>query len=178
MEHFHLLSFFISRDEGIIVASQVAANQMQYVRAIVFVFKDLADEKDFFPMSLETTSHGSLPWKIQRISRTKRFFFSSSLLNAISRLLLSTVIKCRPHVLRKSKFSSEVNQLSISTKRHFRELMMRIWIMSRSSPFLLISYLRVSCFVVISQYWSVFLTSSKVTGMDARYSSTARCSGR
>jgi len=33
---------------------------MQDSRAVVFVFKDLADHKDFFRISLEPAAHGSL----------------------------------------------------------------------------------------------------------------------
>ena len=40
VKHLHLPPFFVGRGDGVIVASQVTANQMQYPRAAAFVFKD------------------------------------------------------------------------------------------------------------------------------------------
>ena len=60
VKHLHLPPFFVGRGDAVIVASQVTANQMQDPRAAVFVFKDLADHKDFFRISPEPAAHGSL----------------------------------------------------------------------------------------------------------------------
>ena len=43
VKHLHLPPFFVGRGNGVIVAREVTANQMQYPRAAVLVFKDLAD---------------------------------------------------------------------------------------------------------------------------------------
>jgi len=62
VKHLHLPPFFVGRGDGVIVASQVTANQMQYSGAVIFVFKELADHKDFFRLSLEPAAHRSLFW--------------------------------------------------------------------------------------------------------------------
>jgi hypothetical protein len=58
---------FVGCGHGVIVTSQVAANQMPYPGAAVLVFKDLADSKDFFCIPFEQASHGRLFWEIERI---------------------------------------------------------------------------------------------------------------
>lgn len=52
VKHLHLPPFFVARGDGVIVTSQITANQMQYPGAVVLVFKDLADHKDCFRVSL------------------------------------------------------------------------------------------------------------------------------
>ena len=60
VKHLRLPAFFVARDCSVIVARQVAANQMQYPGTVVFVFKDLAHHKDFPCISLEPAAHRSL----------------------------------------------------------------------------------------------------------------------
>ena len=43
VKHLHLPPFFVGRGDGVIVAREVTANQMQDADAAVLVFKDLAD---------------------------------------------------------------------------------------------------------------------------------------
>ena len=43
VKHLHLPPFFVGRGDGVIVAREVTANQMQNADAAVLVFKDLAD---------------------------------------------------------------------------------------------------------------------------------------
>lgn len=76
VKNLHLPPFFVARGDGVIVASQVTANQTQYPGAIVLVFKDLADHKDFFRIALELAAHASLLGEIQFIYSNKTFLFS------------------------------------------------------------------------------------------------------
>ena len=74
VKYLHLPPFFVGRGDDVIVAIQVTANQMQDPRAVVLVFKDLADHKDFFRISLEPAAHTSLLWEIQFIYSNKTLF--------------------------------------------------------------------------------------------------------
>ena len=56
-------------------ASQITANQRQYSRTFVLVFKDLADHKDFIRIALEPAAHASLLWKLQLIYASKTLLF-------------------------------------------------------------------------------------------------------
>lgn len=60
MKHLHLPPFFVGRGNGVIVASEVAADQVQYAGASIFVFKDLANQMDCFRISIELALHGGL----------------------------------------------------------------------------------------------------------------------
>ena len=60
MKNLPLPPFFGGRGDGALVASQITANQMQYSRTFVLVFKDLADHKDFFRIALEPAAHASM----------------------------------------------------------------------------------------------------------------------
>ena len=61
-------------------------------------------------------------------------------------------MKWRPRAVMKSKFSSEENQLSISTKRNFKVLWMQVWIISRIISFLVFSLFLLSFLVARSLY--------------------------
>ena len=74
VKHLHLPPFFVARGDGVIVARQVAAHQMQNSCAIALVFKDPADHQDCFRISFEPALHGGLLWKIQLSISTKRNF--------------------------------------------------------------------------------------------------------
>ena len=76
VKHLHLPPFLVGCGNGVIVARQVAANQMQNSRAVVLVFKDLAHHKDFFGISLEPAAHRSVLWKIQFIYASKTFLLA------------------------------------------------------------------------------------------------------
>ena len=61
-------------------------------------------------------------------------------------------MKWRPRAVMKSKFSSEENQLSISTKRNFKVFWMQVWIISRIISFLVFSLFLLSFLVARSLY--------------------------
>ena len=61
-------------------------------------------------------------------------------------------MKWRPRAVMKSKFSSEENQLSISTKRNFTVFWMQVWIISRIISFLVFSLFLLSFLVARSLY--------------------------
>ena len=67
MEHLHLPPFFVVRGDGVVVAGDVAANQMQDAGAAVLVFKDLADQVDCTRRPLEPALHSALLWKLQLV---------------------------------------------------------------------------------------------------------------
>ena len=127
VKHLHLPAFFVGRGNSVIVASQVTASQMQDSRAVVFVFKDLAETtRTSFVYPLNQPRTGVCSEKISSSTRVKRLFFLSSSLKASSRLSLSAAMKCRSLLVITVKFSSEENQLSISTKRNFKALPIRV----------------------------------------------------
>ena len=76
VKHLHLPPFFVARSDSVVVASQVTAHQMQYPRAVVFVFKDLADHQDCFRIALEPALHGGLLGEVQLIYTDKALLFS------------------------------------------------------------------------------------------------------
>ena len=121
MEHLHTsATVFVVRGDGVVVAGDVAANQMQDAGAAVLVFKDLAYAKwtaRADPLSQPCTAPCSGNSSLS--TRTKRFAFQSSRLNATSRLSLRAAMKSLPWLMMNLKFSSDENQLSISTKRNF-----------------------------------------------------------
>jgi len=68
VKHLHVPPFFVGCGEGVKVARHVTANQMQDSCASVFVFKDLADNKEGFRIALEPALHGGLLREIQRVN--------------------------------------------------------------------------------------------------------------
>ena len=90
----HLPPFFVGCGYGVIVARQVAANQMQNSRAVVFVFKDLAYHKDFCRISLEPAAHRSVLWKIQFIYANKALFLTILLAQSDE----AVVLECRNEI--------------------------------------------------------------------------------
>ena len=74
MKHLHLPPFFVGRGDLVIVASQITANQMQYPRVAVLVFKNLADQTDCCRIVLEPALHRGLLWEIEFIDPDKTLF--------------------------------------------------------------------------------------------------------
>jgi hypothetical protein len=75
VKHIHLPPFFVGRGDGVRVARQVAAHQMQAIRASVFVCKDLAHHKDFIFIALKPAAHYGLLRNIQIFYAQKTLVF-------------------------------------------------------------------------------------------------------
>ena len=75
MEYLHLPPFFVARGDGVVVAGDVAANQMQNSRAVVLVFKDLAHHKDLLRIALEVATHHAVLWYLEFVYPCKTLVF-------------------------------------------------------------------------------------------------------
>ena len=79
MKHLHLPPFFVACGDGVIVAREVTANQMQNAGAAILVFKDLADQADCSGRSLEPALHGALLCKLKFVYAYKTLFIPALL---------------------------------------------------------------------------------------------------
>ena len=64
MEHLHLPPFFVARGNGLVVARDVAAYQMQDACTAVLVREDLADQTDLFRIPVQPAVNDTLPRQI------------------------------------------------------------------------------------------------------------------
>ena len=97
----------------------------------------------------------------------KYLFFLSSSLKAMNRFDFRAAIKCLSLFRMSRKFPSAENQWSIRTKRNFKMLQAQVSIIFRISSFLVISLLRLTCRISMSQNCNGFLNNSKATGTEA-----------
>ena len=63
MEHLHLPPFFVARGNGLVVARDVAAYQMQDACTAVLVREDLANQTGLFPIPLQPALQGTVFWQ-------------------------------------------------------------------------------------------------------------------